>query len=295
MSPRLRRVVTLVTFASLASSATPIARAAPSTKPGGGAKAVCLAAHEEALALRGQKKPHAAHEKFVACARVECPTVVRRECGEQLALVEKDAPTVVLEARDESGADTTAVKVSMDGSPLVPRLTGGAVDVEPGEHLFRFERASGAPIEQRVLIVEGDKNRKVVAEFASLVAKAPGDALPPPLSERAPKRVPVAAYVAGGIAVLGLGSFGFFALSGKSAESDLASGCSPSCSDAELSPVKRDYLIADVSLGIGVVAAVAAVLLVLPALSDSPPSSSRAASSLPPAPWLPRITIRAQR
>jgi hypothetical protein len=286
-------VIVLVTYASLTTSATLVAQAAPPTKPGGGAKAACLAAHEEALALRGQKRPHAAHEKFVACARVECPTVVRRECGEQLALVEKDAPTVVLEARDESGADTTAVKVSMDGSLLVPRLTGSAVDVEPGEHLFRFERAGGAPIEQRLLIVEGDKNRKVVADFALLVAKPPPSGAP--LPPREPKRVPVSAYVAGGIAVLGLGSFGFFALSGKSAEKDLASGCSPSCSDAELSPVKRDYLIADVSLGIGVVAAVAAVLLALPALSDSPSSSSRAASSLPPAPWLPRITIRAQR
>lgn len=269
------------------------AAAAPhaSRPPAGAAKATCLAAHEEALSLRSQKKPHAAREKFVACARAECPTVVRRECGEQVALVEKDAPTVVLEARDEAGADTTAVKVSMDGNVLAPRLTGAAVDVEPGEHLFRFERADGKAIEQRVLVVEGEKNRKVVAEFASLVPKPPPGEAGPPAHES--KKVPVLAYVAGGVAVAALGSFTFFALSGKGSEKDLASSCSPGCSDDQLSPVKRDYLIADVSLGIGLVAAAAAVILALPALTDSgTPASAASISRLPPPPWMPRVKVR---
>jgi hypothetical protein len=278
-----------------ASVAHPLeAVAAPPSKPGGGAKTACLAAHEDALALRAQKQPHAAREKLVACARVECPTVVRKECGEQLALVEKDAPTVVLEARDESGADTTAVKVSMDGRPLVPRLTGAAVDVEPGEHLFRFEREAGAPVEQRVLVVEGEKNRKVVADFASLIAKpAPADAARPSSVE--PRHVPVVAYVVGGVALAAFGSFAFFALSGKGTENDLASSCSPSCSDAQLAPVKRDYLIADVSLGIGVVAAVASVLLALPALTDSRATSASASRRASPPPWMPHVTVRASR
>lgn len=266
--------------------------AAPPVKPSGGAKTACLAAHEEALALRSQKKPHAAREKFVACARVECPTVVRKECGEQVALVEKDAPTVVLEARDESGADTTAVKVSMDGSPIASRLTGAAVDVEPGEHLFRFERDSGTAIEQRVLVVEGEKNRKVVAEFASLVAKPPPTESGPPPPPHESKHVPVVAYVVGGVAVAALGSFAFFALSGKGAEKDLAASCSPGCSDSQLAPVKRDYLIADVSLGIGVVAAVVTAVLVFPALTDSPAASARLTSRPP---LMPRVTVRASR
>ena len=278
----------LVALVALAGPQT--AAAAPPAKSGG-AKAACLAAHEEAVALRAQKKPHAAREKFVACARVECPTVVRKECGEQLALVEKDVPTVVLEAHDESGADTTAVKVSMDGGPIASRLTGAAVDVEPGEHLFRFEREGGTAIEQRVLVVEGEKNRKVVADFASLVPRPPpGDTTLP--ASRESKSVPVLAYVVGGVAIAGFGSFAFFALSGKGSENELASSCSPGCSDDQLAPVKRDYLIADVSLGIGVVAAAAAVLLALPALGGS---SKASASALPPPPWMPRVTVRALR
>jgi hypothetical protein len=271
----------------------PTATAAPPGKGGAGtAKTACLAAHEEAVALRTQKKLHGARDKFVACARVECPTVVRKECVEQLALVEKDAPTVSLEARDEAGMDTTAVKVSMDGTTLVERLTGTGVDVEPGEHVFRFERADGKAIEQRVLVVEGDKNRKVVADFGSLVPK------PVPLVEKPThqdsRQIPVLSYVAGGVAIVALGSFTIFALSGKGAEKDLASSCSPNCKDDELSTVKRDYAIADVSLVVGLVAAAVAVVLAWPAISGSPrTTASIAASRTPPPPWMPRVKVRA--
>lgn len=293
MTGRIETVLAVVVVMSLTARS---AAAAPPAKPSGGTKAACLAAHEDALELRAQKKPHAAREKLVACARVECPTVVRKECAEQIALVDKDAPTVVLEARDETGADATAVTVTMDGAPLVPRLTGAAVDVEPGEHVFRFEGAGGKAIEQRVLVVAGDKNRKIVADFGTLVAKpAPIDGPPPPPHET--KKVPVAAYVVGGVAIAAFGSFAFFALAGKGEEKDLASSCSPTCSDDQLSPVKRDYLVADVSLGIGVAATIVTALLALPALTDSGSAkvSAGIARRAEPPPWLPRVTVRAPR
>ena len=260
----------------------------------GGAKAACLAAHEDATSLLTQKKPHAAHDKFVACARAECPTVVRKECGEQLAIVEKDAPTVALEARDEAGMDTTTVKVTMDGAAIADRLTGAAIDVEPGEHLFRFERADGKAIEQKVLVVEGEKNRKVVADFATLVPKPPPGGEGAPVTPHEPKKIPVLAYVLGGVGVVGLGGFGFFALTGKSAEKDLASSCNPNCSNDQLSPVKRDYLFADVSLAVGIVSIVTAAILAWPALTDSAPSSASASISRDARarPWMPRIKVR---
>ncbi|MDB4935273.1 MAG: uncharacterized protein JWP87_2245 [Labilithrix sp.] len=283
------RLASLAAFALVAMVAVPAA-AAP--KGSGAAKAACLAAHEEAQSLRTQKKPHAAREKLIACARVECPTVVRKECGEQLAIVEKDAPTVALEARDDSGMAETAVTVSIDGKRVADGLTGAAVDVEPGEHVFRFERGDGKAIEQHVLVVEGEKNRKVVADFATLAPKPPVHDGPPARGTDEPKKIPVLAYVAGGVAIAAIGSFTFFALSGKGAEKDLVSSCSPNCTDDALSPVKRDYLIADVSLVIGVVAAAAAVILALPALTDSPKTSASIARSAPP-PWMPRMKVRA--
>lgn len=286
------RAVAVVALPALAGVAVPaVASAAPGK--GTSAKAVCIAAHEEAQSLRSQKKLHAARAKFVACARAECPIVVRKECVEQLALVEKDAPTVVLEARDDSGMGAADVKVSIDGTSIGDRLTGTAVDVEPGEHLFKFQRADGKSLEQRVLVVEGDKNRKVVGDFSTLVPKPiappPGEGAAAP---REPKTIPTLAYVAGGVGVLGIGSFAFFALTGKSAEKDLASSCGPSCKDDDLSSVKRDYLIADISLVIGVAALAAAVVLAWPALTDSSKTTASISRKSAPAPWMPLVRVR---
>lgn len=283
-----------IAFSLVVLAASPAAAtggpAAPGGKAGGGsAKAECLAAHEDAQSLRTQKKPHAAREKLIACARVECPTVVRKECGEQLELLDKDAPTVVLEARDESGRDTTAVKVSLDGQPVAARLTGAAVDVEPGPHVFRFERGDGKDLELRVLVVEGEKNRKVVADFAALVR--PPEVPPPPRERRS---IPSTTFVAGGVALAAVGSFTFFALSGKSEEKSLASSCGPSCSDDQLRPVRRDYLVADVSLVVGIAAAVTAVVLAWPALTDSSPKPAASVARRPaPPPWMPRVNVGA--
>lgn len=278
--------VAALAFPALASAAPP--------KPGTSAKAACIAAHEEAQSLRSQKKLHAARAKFVACARAECPIVVRKECVEQLALVEKDAPTVVLEARDDNGMGAADVKVSIDGTSVGDRLTGTAVDVEPGEHLFKFERPDGKSLEQRVVVAEGDRNRKVVGDFSTLVPKPfarprPGEGATAP---REPKTIPTLAYVAGGVGVLGASSFAFFALTGKSAEKDLASSCGPNCKDDDLSSVKRDYLIADISLVIGVASLAAAVVLAWPALTDSSKTTASIDRKRAPAPWMPLVRIR---
>lgn len=283
----LRKAVAVVAFLAVPLAAN----AAPRAGAGGAAAKACVAAHEEAISLRMQKKLHASREKFVACARSECPTVVRKECVAELALVEKNAPTVALEARDDKGNDETDVKVTVDGAPFADKLTGNAMNIEPGEHLFRFERSGdGKVMEQKVLVVEGDKNRKVVADYASLLPK------PPPTTEAqgpvAKQKVPVLAYVAGGVALVGFGVFTGFALGGKGAEKDLANTCSPRCTDDDLGSVRRDYVIADIGLVIGVVGTAAAVILAWPALTGQP-AVTTAQVKRTPAPWMPRVRVKA--
>lgn len=262
--------------------AAPAFAAPPAAKPT--SKQACLAAHEEALALKTDKKPHAAHEKLVVCARTECPVIVRKECTDLLDSVQAAAPSVVVEALDDKGGSDTAVKVTMDGNVIADKLTGSAIDVEPGQHVFVFERASdGKKIETQILVVEGEKNRKVVADYQSLLPKP---VTPPPPPPPEPKRVPVLAYAAAGVAVAGFGSFAFFSLIGINKEHSLADagGCKPNCSDSDLAPVKRDYLIGDISLGIGILATAAAVIIALPALTSPTPKTAAA-------PWMPRVRI----
>lgn len=286
-----------IAFAAIAGgiALSPAVLAAPPAKASANApmtKQQCLAAHEEALTLKTDKKPHAAHEKLVLCAKVECPNIVKKECIDQLDVVAAAAPTVVLEALDDKGNSDTAVKVTLDGSPATDKLTGSAIDLEPGEHVFVFERADGKKIEEKVLVVEGEKNRKVTADFQTLLPKKPDKPVEPPPPPAPPKKVPILAYVAGGIAVVGIGSFAAFSIMGRSKESDLAkggaTGCEPNCTADQLSPIKRDYIIGDVSLGIGIFALAAAVVLALPALTSSSP---KAQAALGPAPWMPRVRV----
>ncbi len=51
-----------------------------------------------------------------------------------------------------------------------------------------------------------------------------------------------------------LGSFTYFAISGSSEKSDLRARCGSRCSDAEVASLKTRYILADVSLGVGIVA-----------------------------------------
>jgi hypothetical protein len=285
MSQELRRAACAAAIVALVGSTAGTTDAAPSAS---GTKA-CIAAHEEAQSLRGQKKLHAAHEKFVACARQECPSAVRKECAEQLSQLDKDAPTVALEARDDDGNDTTAVTVSLDGTPIADRLTGIAIDVDPGEHVFRFARADGKSIEQKILVVEGEKNRKVVGDFSTLVPKKPPPPPPPPQVVAPKKSLSPFVFVMGGVALVGAGSFAYFAATGKTKEHDLARTCSPHCTDSDVEPVKTKYLVADISLGVAVVATALAVVLALPSLGSDTESVQTAQK-----PWLPKVRLKAE-
>lgn len=241
-------------------------------------KATCIASHEKAQVERREKKLRAAREHFVACARDSCPTAVRKECSRLLAEVEASQPTIVFAVKDGEGHDTSNVRVFFDGAPLLDSLTGAAVDVDPGEHVFRFVLPSGESNEQHGVVLEGDKNRKIEADFSAgkVHAAGPGPEAPAaPPSPPEKKAIPPLAFVFGGVAVVGLGSFAYFAATGKGAEKDLASSCKPNCTSSDVSPVHRDYLIADVSLAVAAVATVAAVWIAWPSLTQQKTTSVR--------------------
>ena len=48
----------------------------------------------------------------------------------------------------------------MDGEPLADRLEGTAVSVDPGEHTFTFEAPGYAVATKRLMILEGQKDRR---------------------------------------------------------------------------------------------------------------------------------------
>jgi hypothetical protein len=67
----------------------------------------------------------------------------------------------------------------------------------------------------------------------------------------------------GGLGLAGIGTFAYFGLSGKAEENTLRgkTGCAPSCTPEETDPVRTKFLIANVSLGVGIVALGAATII----------------------------------
>ncbi|MCW5835343.1 MAG: hypothetical protein KIS78_23280 [Labilithrix sp.] len=216
----------------------------------------CAASAEQAQQLRDEGKYRRAREQMLVCARDVCPGPIKSDCGKWLTELDRDAPTVVFGARDNNGVDVLDVQVSMDGALIQERLDGKPVLVDSGEHTFRFESKDGGVKEERVLVRAAEKARPLIATFPSPVVpekdkdkdKGADTGVPPAESGSL-----VPTLIVGGIGVVALGSFAFFGISGKNAVDDLQE-CKPTCSEDKVDSARTKLIIADISLGVGVVA-----------------------------------------
>jgi hypothetical protein len=237
------------------------AQAPPGTPSASDAKKACLTQHEAAQTFRRTGKLLEARQATLVCSREECPAVVRADCGEWLEVVTKTIPSLVVRVKSDE-KDVFDAHVSMDGKLLTAHLDGTPLELNPGAHTLRFEYANFDPIVQEILVLEGEKNRVVVANFvkAGPVAKEPPQPLEPasPAPVASYRPTPVLTYVLGGVAVAGAAGFAAFAITGQSQKKDLESSCRPVCTDEQLQPVKTKFLLADVSLGVAIVSAVTA-------------------------------------
>src|SRR5438046_1116337 len=119
----------------------------------------CLAASEKWIALRGQHRLLEARSALLVCASTSCPGEVRDECAQRIGEINASIPTVVFEAKDAGGNDLSAVRVTMDGRPLLDRLEGASTAIDPGEHTFVFETAGQPSAQKKIMIVEGARDR----------------------------------------------------------------------------------------------------------------------------------------
>jgi hypothetical protein len=252
-------------------------------------KAQCIASHEQAQILRRDGKFRASREQLVVCVST-CPEAARGPCDRWLSDLETSMPSVVFDARDPAGRHTLDVRVQVDGALLAERLDGKALAVDPGMRTFRFEFAGAEPIEMKIPILEGEKNRKLLVDFSG---EAPsGSATEPPDTDPSSpggRPVPALVFVVGIVGVVGIGSFVSLGLSGLSEENEIrGTGCKPNCSEDDVGAVRTRYAIGDVALGLGVASlGVAAVLFFT---RPTVPASGARAS--PPARAPLRIEVR---
>ena len=147
----------------------------------------CIAANEKALALRKADKLIDARASLSMCAASSCPEDIRNSCQQRVEEANKAIPSVLFFAKDGSGQDLTVVKTTIDGTLYADHLDGSAIVRDPGEHEFRFEVAGESPVEKRLVLHQGEQNRR--EEIVIGAAKGADHAAPPyrPL-RRSPRR-----------------------------------------------------------------------------------------------------------
>jgi hypothetical protein len=263
----------------------------------------CLNVLKEAKAKEQGGELQAARVLLRQCAQNPCSGFVRQQCINRNIKLEMDTPSVVLLVTDAGGGSRTDVQVKVDGEPFASTLDGRALPIDPGMHDFSFIADGHVFATQRILIVQGQRNRFITANIGrsgsrgavaadesavptseeqvaklpvarprAKVAEAAADqkaaAEPEATAESsaaestaeqgtAPKHRRILPWVLTGVGAAGLGAGAVFTLWGRKDNNNL-SACSPNCSDATLSHIKRVYQAADIAIGVGVAALAAA-------------------------------------
>lgn len=240
-------------------------------------KRACVKDHEQAQLLRREAKLLASRESLRLCAQESCPPLVRADCLEMLQSLEPSLPSVVIVAK-LGPQDVADVTVTIDGGLVRTRLDGTAIELDPGLHSIRLERAPWDPVEQQVLLTEGQKNRPLLVTFGNPEPSVSAPALAPTPESHEYRPIPRLDYVLAGVAAAGVASFIGFAVRAKNERDALEGSCAPVCSDAEVEWVRTRLIVADASLAVAVlsIAAGAYVYFTRPArarpqsLSSSP-------------------------
>jgi hypothetical protein len=238
-------------------------------------RAECLGAHRAAQELKQSGKLVEAQQQLLICSSATCPGPVISDCGSWIAELEQATPTIVFEI-EVNGKEATEAKLFVDRAPVAD--WSHAVKVNPGHHVVRAELPPFEPHEESVFMAEGRRMRLVSVKFASSTpAPQPPAANEPSTSAPTPpagRPVPVVVYPLLGAGVAGLAGFAVFGGMGRAKQTELQQTCGSRCSDGDLGSMKTNYLIGDVSLGVGVAALVSAAVVYFTRPGESPHTAS---------------------
>jgi len=226
-------------------------------------KQQCVDAYTQAQVLRTKDKLVLAKKQLEVCNAAACPDALRKDCITWLAEVQQNIPLLSVDVVDEGGRAVSTAHVTIDGNTVAP---GQAIDLDPGPHTVQADAPGMIAATQDVSLAKGEKRRATVALKAQTAVE-----LPPAVH----RPVPVAAIVLASVGAVGIGGFIGFGLAGNAKRGELdTSGCKPNCSPSDVDTIKTDYVIADVSLGVGIVSLAAATVLFVVGATSSPPKES---------------------
>jgi hypothetical protein len=238
------------------------------------AKEVCRAGYEQGQVDRSRGHLRAAATEFRACSGSDCAPFMRSDCTRWIDEIAADMPSLVVVVRSPQGQDLADARVFVDGEPQSDRAAGLGFEVDPGPHVLRVEAPGAETTAVQLVVHVGDKERRVEVMLPTVAA-----------TELAARPL-WPAYAFSGFAAVGIGTFATFAIVGYSTQQNLGSSCSPNCKDSQVDPIRTDYRVADIGLGVGLVsAAVAAYFLVTHG------GAARVGAALRPAPGGAAVTF----
>lgn len=209
----------------------------------------CVVGHVEGQRKRKAGDLEGARRELRACIDRACPDLVRRDCVAWLREVEQSFPTLVFGAQDGSGADLSDVSVFVDGQLAQKRLSGKPVEVHPGKHTVRFESPGRTPVEKKVIVAYGEKNRVVRATLeAPRDVQEGGDALP------------FMPFVLGGVGLAAVTAGIVLDVVGSNELEELRETCAPNCSPSAVDATRNKIIAGDTLIAVGVVAVGAAAI-----------------------------------
>jgi hypothetical protein len=120
----------------------------------------CIAANERSIQLRKAGRLLEARRELPACTATSCPEVIQSACAGRIEELNNAVPSVVFDVKDRAGRPVAAVRVSIDGQPPVP-VGATSTPIDPGPHVLRFETEGQSPVEKRISLLEGERDRRL--------------------------------------------------------------------------------------------------------------------------------------
>jgi len=95
---------------------------------------------------------------YLACSRAACAESVRQECLTRHTQLAGDIPSIVPLVTDTAGTPRVLVEVRIDGQLVTSRISGQAVQVDPGKHAITFSTDDGVFATREVFVAQGERN-----------------------------------------------------------------------------------------------------------------------------------------
>jgi hypothetical protein len=234
----------------------------------------CVQAHAEAQQRRMHGSLLAAREELLVCGRNDCPTPVMNDCAGWLNEVEASLSSIVFAVSDEDGHDIVDASVRADGKLLSEQSDGRALTLDPGTYTFSLTAPRRPTVEITLSVRQSEKNRIVRVELppprsiseAPPTSRLPTTPSPPVPAAAQPHPVPLVSYILAGTTLIGVGGFVYFGLSGNALHRQWQH-CTDDCSAVRRTG-KRNYVLADIALGVAIVSLPAAIITYLVARPD---------------------------